>query len=98
MTPSYRRSAGARDADARCGSGVDVSVLLRQPEGFEGFFLRGEVAPPDALPAPRPDYVPDRLLGRGVATRALASKAHRCDRQVAKVAHFANLDSEVGEG
>ena len=38
----YRRTGKTKPALARAGSGVGVSVLLRQAEGFEGFGVRSK--------------------------------------------------------
>jgi hypothetical protein len=72
-----------------------VSVLLREPYGFEGFRPRVEGAPPDALPVPPPGYLPDALVQRNVAARAVAACAQHSDRQVSKVAYFDSLHGEV---
>src|SRR5262249_16729083 len=46
--------------------------LLRESHGFEGLGPTIEGAPPDALPAPPPAHIPDRLVQRHVATRTVA--------------------------
>ena len=74
-----------------------MSVLLRQPHGFEGFGLRLEAAPPYALPPPPPAYQPGRLVHGSGATRAVAAKAAVGDRRVSEVVRFDNLDVPVGK-
>src|SRR5207302_3357695 len=77
---------------------VGVSVLLRQPHGSEGFRPCVEVGPPEAPPAPPANHLPEHLLDRGVATRAVATSAPGCERQVPPhVVHLIELDAEVGE-
>ncbi len=51
-----------------------MSVLLRQPDGFEGLGPRLEGAPPDALSAPPPDHEPGRLVRWGGAARTVTAK------------------------
>ena len=48
------RSPATSPAQYPAGSAVEVSVLLRQPHGFEGFGRSWKKAPPDALPVPPP--------------------------------------------
>ena len=66
-------------------------ITLRS-NSFEGFGPCVEVGPPEAPPAPPANHLPEHLLDRGVATRAVAAKAHVCDRQVSQVADFDSLD------
>ena len=80
----------------------DLHVLLhdgrlRQPRGFEGLGLRVEVRPPEALPTPRSGDAPDRVVGGNVATCTVTANVQGCDRQFSEIAHFDNLDGEVGK-
>jgi hypothetical protein len=70
--------------------------LLQQPSCFEGFAGRVEVRQPDALPLPPPAYLPDRRVRGKVTARTVPAKVHGCERQISKIAHFDDLDGEVG--
>jgi hypothetical protein len=96
-TRSSRENEMDRSREQIVGSGVGASVLLRQPYGFERLVPRVEGAPPNALPAPPPGYVPDRLLGRCVATSAAAALAQERERHVSKVVRLDNLGGEAGK-
>ena len=56
--------------------------LLREADGFERFGPCVEVGPPEAPPAPPANHLPEHLLDRGVATRAVGTSAPGCERQV----------------
>ena len=78
--------------------------LLRQVHGFEGFGMGVEkVRHQTTLPwAPAGGYVLQTVSSvGGVATRA-GGRGRDCEglatRHISKVAHFDNLDEEVGEG
>src|SRR5689334_25351995 len=91
------RSPATSPAQYPAGSGIGVSVLLRQPHSFEGFGPRVEVGPPEAPPAPPADHLPEHLLDRGVATRAVGTSTRGCERQVPPlVVQLIRLDAEVG--
>jgi hypothetical protein len=74
-----------------------MSVLLRQPGGFEGFLLGVKVAPPDALPTPPTDSYPELPFKGHVATAAVSASAQGGDRHVSKIAQFDNVDGVVGK-
>src|SRR5436190_11078514 len=94
-----RELAGA--ADTALGGQV-LHVLLRdrlllQPHGFEGFGLATEGVPPDGLPVTPLADNPEPLLDWRGACRAVSAIAHYRDGQVTRVAHFNDLDGEVGQ-
>jgi hypothetical protein len=72
-----------------------VSVLLRQPNGFEGFFPRSVLAHFDDLAAPI--LVHENLLAEdvGVSVRGMTTDPHRHDQVLVGVDVFLDLDSEI---
>src|SRR5512132_2313589 len=50
------------------------------------------------FPAPPSTRMPDRVLERKLAARAVATSTKSCEHEISAVAHFADLDLVVREG
>src|SRR5687767_8971949 len=91
------RSPATSPAQYPAGSGVGVSVLLRQPHGFEGFGLAVEDAPPDRLLIAPFDDRPHRPLNRRATPRALPANASVGEHPVSKVSYRVDLCAQIWE-
>ena len=83
-------------AQYAAGSGVGVSVLLRQPDGFEGR-LRAEVVPHlDDLPFTHRYDLGKGLLARDTAALRVLADDEDDDQPFAQVTDFEDFGAEVG--
>src|SRR3954447_20122601 len=101
--PARARSLGAPapcspatlPAQYPAGSGVGVSVLLRQPHGFEGLGLgRKYPKPPEPAIAQRPD-MPPAFLDRDPALPAQRPNVEGRDYVLSGVDPFLRVSREV---
>jgi ketosteroid isomerase-like protein len=74
-----------------------VSVLLRQPQGFEGLGLAVVAAYPDKPPVAPLTHLPDHLIDWDATFSAVAANTHSPHREIPKVAHFQGLRMPVGK-
>src|SRR3954447_13216844 len=80
------------------GSGVGVSVLLPQAEGFEGFCLASAVAVVGQAAVTQLGCSPHPLLEGHTAVEAVAADTQRDDPRITKIStHFQDLHAEIGE-